>query len=46
MEEIFEDNIEAESRIIRMIFRIIKPKFGQNGLILHIVISYTVGKIF
>ena len=30
MEEIFEDNIEAESRIIRMIFRIIKPKFGQK----------------
>ena len=28
--EIFADNIEVESRIIRMNFRIIKPKFGQK----------------
>ena len=44
---IFAGNIEVESRIIKMNFCIIKPKFGKkNELILHIVMSYTVGKVF
>ena len=43
---IFVGDIEVESRIIRMNFCIIKPKFGENGLISHMVMSYTVGKVF
>ena len=43
---IFLGETEVESRIIRMNFCIIKPKFGENGLILYMAMSYTVGKVF
>ena len=43
---IFVGDNDAGPCIIRMNFRIIKPKFGKNRLISHMVMSYTVGKVF